>query len=99
VVSAPLWGCGSGRERMIDTDVAPRGASQAWAEGEGKVDGPTFVNRIAALADNRGSHLNSDGLPRSCIYPKQGSRDSRTAFVAHPDATAAEVARFFKPQD
>jgi hypothetical protein len=68
------------------------------AEGEGKVDGPAFVDRIAALADDRGSYFNSDRLPGSCMFPEQGSRDSCTAFIALPDATAAEV-RFFKPQE
>jgi hypothetical protein len=47
--------------------------SAPGAEGEGEIDGLAFVDRIAALANDRGSYFNSDGLPRSCIYPEQGS--------------------------
>ena len=45
------------------------------AEGERKIDGPAFVDRIAALADDRGSYFNSDRLPGSCICPQQGGCD------------------------
>jgi hypothetical protein len=45
------------------------------AEGEGEIDGHAFVDQLAALANDRGSHFNSDGLPWSCIYPEQASRD------------------------
>jgi hypothetical protein len=44
-------------------------------EGEGEIDGLAFVDRIAALANDRGSSFNSDRLPGSCIYPEQGSCD------------------------
>jgi hypothetical protein len=45
------------------------------AEGERKIGRLAFFDGIAALAYDRGSHIHSDGLPWSCIYPEQGSCD------------------------
>jgi hypothetical protein len=52
-----------------------RSALILGAEGERKIDGPAFVDRIAALANDRGSYFNNDGLPGSCICPQQGGCD------------------------
>ena len=49
--------------------IAPR------LEGEREIDGPALVDRIAALADDRGSYFDSDGLAGSCICPQQGGCD------------------------
>jgi hypothetical protein len=53
----------------------PVPSGRALAEGEGEIDGLAFVDRIAALANDRGSYFDSNGLPGSCIYPEQGSCD------------------------
>jgi hypothetical protein len=58
-----------------DEAGSPPAASRAGAEGEGQKDGPAFVDQIAALANDCRSYFNSDGLPWSCIYPDQASRD------------------------
>jgi len=58
------------------------------AEGERKIDGPAFVDRIAALANDRGSYFSNDGLPGSCIYPQQGGCD-RTARKKSPSLKCA----------
>jgi hypothetical protein len=50
-------------------------AIAAISKRHGEIDGVAFVDRIAALADDRGSYFNSDGLPGSCVYPEQGSCD------------------------
>jgi hypothetical protein len=71
------------------------------AEGEREIDGPAFVDRIAALADDWGSYFNSDGVPGSCIYPQQGGRDwswFKAARITLKDAAAAMAARFFESQ-
>jgi len=50
-------------------------------KAKGKVDGGAFVDRIGALADDRGRRFYSDGLFWSCVWDEQGSREFRTACV------------------
>jgi hypothetical protein len=64
----PLWFPSHGA-------APPAFGSDPGAEGEREIDGPAFVDRIAALANDRGSYFNNDGLPGSCIYPQQGGCD------------------------
>jgi hypothetical protein len=62
-------------ERRLNVCGVLRAWSRSGAEGEREIDARAFVDRIAALADDRGSYFNSDGLPGSCIYPQQGGCD------------------------
>ena len=58
----------AGATLIFSVGVAPLAFSpDPRAERERKIDGPAFVDRIAAFANDRGSYFNNDGLPGSCI--------------------------------